>query len=99
MANISSTTRRVFLAEAVSLTLLAVGCKNRSFVCTNASSLSPSDEEARRAVAYVEPAADLSRSCDACQQWTSGDGECGGCKLLRGPIHPKATCKLFALRL
>ena len=88
-------------AQAGGLVTVAslVGCKEREFTCLPDAKLPEAEFKARNAVEYVERAADATRRCDACQHWQPGaDDGCGGCAVLRGPIHPLGTCRIFAQR-
>jgi hypothetical protein len=89
--------RRAFLAVSASLGAALLGCsKQREFACTQTQGLTPEQVQARTAAGYEEPASDSSRVCNLCQQWEErGSNQCGGCKLMRGPIHPQGTCRLF----
>jgi hypothetical protein len=92
--------RRSLLVSAGSL-MFAAGCKKASAApdsCAETSSLSTDERAVRVSLGYSDRAADASKACRSCQQWVepSTDGACGGCKLLKGPIHPAGTCKAFA---
>lgn len=90
------TSRRDFLHSGALLALALVGCRSRGFDCNKSSGLSTSDVKARDDTQYVEPSPTPSTACDICQYWIDGNANsCGGCRLLRGPIHPKGTCRLF----
>jgi hypothetical protein len=78
-------------------------CRRRSLdalACTDASSLGGEDSLARSATAYVDRTVDRSRSCATCQQYIEPTDSCacGACKLLKGPVHPMGTCKLYSTR-
>ncbi|HVU01873.1 MAG TPA: hypothetical protein VHE30_08980 [Polyangiaceae bacterium] len=95
------TSRRRFLLS--SLAVLGAGeigaCKNREasgFACTDLGGLPEADVAARTAMAYVERAPDGARECGRCVQFMGTYDGCGACKVIRGPIHPKGTCKIFA---
>jgi hypothetical protein len=62
--------------------------------------LSTEDVLARRKLAYADIANDARKACISCQQFVSPteDDQCGGCKILRGPIHPGGSCKAFVER-
>lgn len=80
-----------------------VGCKERQereFTCLPDAKLPEPEMKARNAVEYVERGTDASRHCDVCQHWQPGksDDACGGCAVLRGPIHPRGTCRVFTKR-
>jgi len=90
-------------AAGVALVISGVGCRRKTvapFACTESHGLSPDDAQARKTLGYAEPATDAARTCAACQQFVPApDGEtCGACKVLKGPIHPHGTCKVFAVK-
>ena len=100
MPDAGNTSRRAFLHGGALLALSMVGCRSRRFDCNDSSSLSPADTKARNEVLYVEAASTPSTACDVCQYWiNAGTNGCGGCRLLRGPIHPKGTCRLFVMKI
>jgi len=87
--------RRAFLSASGAMGLLMLGCK-KSLVCPSPGALSQHDRDERQGVGYVELATDPAKACSKCTQWVPSDPErCGGCKLVRGEIHPDATCRLF----
>jgi hypothetical protein len=81
--------------------VVAMGCK-RGFgppvTCDETKGLSPEERGARSALRYADRSPDPKKACEACTQWVpeSQEGSCGGCKLLKGPIHPGGTCRAFA---
>jgi hypothetical protein len=88
--------RRRFLAVSSCFGLSLLGCKQKSIECESDNSLSPIDREARAGVGYVLSADDPKKACRLCTYWISPAGDrCGGCKVLRGEIHPEGTCRLF----
>jgi hypothetical protein len=89
--------RRTFFHAGAGLALALLGCnKERDFACTQTNDLTAEEAQTRTAAGYEEPASDSSRVCNLCQQWQErSSNQCGGCKLMRGPIHPLGTCRLF----
>jgi hypothetical protein len=80
----------------------AAACKRETaaFSCAESAGLAPDEQSARATLAYVEPAADKARACASCQQFVPApsDGACGACKVLKGPVHPNGTCKVFTAK-
>jgi hypothetical protein len=80
----------------------AAACKKEmaAFSCSETAGLAPDEQSARTTLAYVEPAADKTRTCASCQQFVPApsDGACGSCKVLKGPVHPNGTCKVFTAK-
>ena len=100
MFDAGNTSRRAFLHCGALLVLSMVGCRSRGIDCNDSSTLSPVETKARNDALYVEPSSSPSTACDICQYWIKGSsGGCGGCQLLRGPIHPKGTCRLFVMKV
>lgn len=92
-------TRRGLLCGGGLVAVATFACQKREYSCMDASQLPAPDAQARGAIKYVDRAADPNRQCDACQHWRPADKDnCGGCAVVRGPIHPLGTCQLFAKR-
>ena len=49
----------------------------------------------RQTFAYQEKSPDPAKTCAKCHFWQApeGDGPCGGCTLVKGPINPQGTCR------
>ncbi len=95
--------RRRTLLVSLGGALVASGCKRAAGVpatCPETPQLPEAEHATRAALGYVEHSPDPSKACQACQQWVAAtsEGACGGCKLLKGPIHPEGTCKVFTLK-
>ena len=98
--------RRVFLSvistvgAAASTGLLAAcgGNKPKEFTCTDESALAPADKTLRQSVKYVDKSQEPGKKCGNCLQYTkeAAAGQCGGCKVVKGPIHPEGYCTLWA---
>ena len=75
-----------------------VAC-SRGPKCDDTSGLSPEDVKTRTDVAYVEHSLEAAKRCDVCIQFVGGSpGGCGTCKVVKGPINPAGTCKLFVAK-
>jgi hypothetical protein len=90
--------RRLMLGSAaLGTTLVSVGCK-RSETCPP-SQLSPEDAKLRETLHYTDHSPDPQKLCNGCQQYLPNtDADCGGCKLMKGPIHPAGSCTLFSAK-
>ena len=92
--------RRDALRGGVVVSLVIVGCKGERTppICTDTKGLSPDDAKVRETLAYQDRAPDKTKSCDHCAQFVEPPSAdvCGGCKVLKGPISPAGTCKVFA---
>jgi hypothetical protein len=95
--------RRGFIGVVAGLAGTSViGCKKsaavESLACTDVSTLAEPDRTAREAVGYADRCAETAKQCEACRYFVSASAGCGGCKLVRGPVHPMGTCRVFAPR-
>lgn len=64
--------------------------------CLDTSGLTADESAQRNAAAYAEQAMDASKRCALCVQFVPGQpNACGSCKVVKGPINPDGTCKLF----
>lgn len=93
--------RREALRGSIALGgLVVLGCKGKqpAPICTDSSGLSSEDAAARRTLQYVDHATDEARACERCTQFikAQSDGSCGSCRVIKGPISPAGSCKLFA---
>lgn len=86
----------LFSAAAVVPGFLGSAC-SRKPSCEDVTGLSPAEVAVRRdTAAYVEVATDPAKKCSACAQYEAkGPNACGGCKVVKGPINPEGSCKLF----
>ncbi len=105
MSRSALATRRQLLRGVITLPVLAVipsalgACGGGGPRCTDESSLSTADRDARRGARYEDRATDATRACSGCSFFTSAGAEaCGSCSVVRGPINPGGTCTLFAAR-
>jgi hypothetical protein len=90
--------RRLLLGSALlGATLVTAACK-RSETCPP-SQLSPEDSKLREKLKYTDRSPDPQKLCNGCQQYLPNpDADCGGCKLMKGPIHPAGYCTLFSAK-
>jgi hypothetical protein len=87
--------RRLLLSStALALPTWLVGCK-KELACTDTSGLTPDEANARTQVmAYVDRSMDASKTCGGCQLFKpAGEGQCGACQVVKGPINPLGNCK------
>ncbi len=88
-------TRRALFVGAAGF---VVGCRAAvPIACIDTSGLTPEDIEPRKTLAYADTAADPAKTCASCKQYLAPPkaGDCGTCKLVKGPIHPRGFCKAF----
>lgn len=94
-------------ALRISLTVLgaggaafaAMGCGKKELACTDTSALSADDVSARTALAYVDKSPDAAKMCSGCMQFIpAAPDQCGGCKVVKGPINPAGYCKVWGAK-
>lgn len=90
--------RRSLLTDAAcALAAAAFGSSCSKKAPSKCTAASDDDAQARVALAYVDTTPIASKTCDGCRQWVGerAAGQCGGCKILGGPIHPNGYCRSF----
>lgn len=94
--------RKTLLASAAfGAAGVLAACKKdepKALTCTDTAGLTPQEIEARTTLGYVDKAPDATKKCSGCALYNPAPaaGSCGGCKALKGPIHPDGWCKSFA---
>ena len=92
--------RRLLLYSASSVTLvsLTLACQKAPPAICTSSSLTADDLKMRATLGYADKATDPGRPCVKCQQYLPAPAadQCGGCKLMKGPVHPNGSCNVFA---
>jgi len=65
--------------------------------CNDVSALSPDELRTRNEIAkYVDRSMEAAKRCSACVQFIpAAPKQCGGCKVVKGPISPDGGCILF----
>ena len=75
------------------------GCGKKELSCSSTTGLTPADIQTRTALQYVDHAADPAKPCRSCRLFRSaGEAACGGCEVVKGPIHPGGSCSAWAAR-
>ncbi len=90
--------RRRDVVRLGALLALVPACKrNAVFSCLDETGLSSEESLARKIVEYSDVSTQAGKECINCSQYVKppGDG-CGGCKLVKGPVHPHGYCKIWA---
>lgn len=93
--------RRTFVAMLTTFSgAAALGCRKKQpeFTCTDVSALTEVDRNARSTMMYVDRSQNPDKECAHCVQYVEADEGCGTCKIVRGPVHPRGTCKSFAAK-
>lgn len=80
---------------------LLAGCKKPELACTDTAGLSADEVTARATLKYVDRSADPAKICSGCQQYKAPQmtGACGGCVVVKGPIHPDGGCNVWAKKI
>lgn len=71
-----------------------------TFACTDTSGLTDIEKTQREGTGYVDISTMPDRNCLNCNFWQSGEvaDSCGVCQVVKGPIHPKGYCNLWAAK-
>jgi hypothetical protein len=74
------------------------GAEAAPFTCTDTAGLSEAELGARMEAEYVDKSPVAGKDCKGCALYNkaASAGTCGGCKVVKGPIHPNGYCKLWA---
>ncbi len=92
---------QVLGATSVFSTVLAAcggGGKSEPDSCSDVSGLSEADKTSRSALQYVDKSPQADKLCKNCQlfQPAPEPSQCGGCQVVKGPIHPNGYCTAWA---
>ena len=90
----------VYLAVVGSMPIALSACTTPKFRCGNVSGLSEGDLELRSALEYQDGSPHgEQQSCSNCAFYKVGkENQCGGCTLVKGPIHPLGYCNSWAAK-
>ena len=95
----SRLSRRSLLAEAASAlaVLGASACSKAPDSCNDPNRIKPEQRAIRDALGYTEPTTEPGKTCAKCGQYQAPEkmSDCGGCKVLPGPVHPNGYCRAF----
>lgn len=91
---------RLLAAAPCAAALSACGKKTEPDSCQDVSALSDGEKSARSALQYTDRSMLKDKHCNICNFWKppADPAQCGGCQLVRGPVHPKGYCNSFAPR-
>jgi hypothetical protein len=92
------TTLKVLLAVPLATGVLsACGKKTEPDSCQDVAGLSDADKATRTSLSYTDRAPEKDRHCSVCTYWqpAKDPAECGGCTLVKGPIHPNGFCTAY----
>ena len=62
--------------------------------CTDVSGLTDAEKNMRTTLKYVAKSPEAEKNCVNCGLWVEPEAgaECGGCQVVKGPIHPEGYC-------
>lgn len=95
-------TRREALRGGLSIAagaagLMVLGCDKKELSCTDTAGLSAQELQTRSSLGYVDVTPDPAKPCETCQFYVAAaPDKCGGCSVVKGPIHPRGYCKSWA---
>ncbi len=91
--------RRLLLLQGTSLlgVLGVVACQKGPQSCTDVSKLTEAEKSTRTTLGYEDFSREAGKTCMKCSQYTDPPAadQCGGCKVLPGPVHPNGYCRVF----
>ena len=96
------TRRRVLgvlaVAPLAATALAACSKKDAPDSCQDTTGLSDADKGTRTTLQYTDRAPSSDKQCHVCSfyQPAPEPTKCGGCTLVKGPIHPNGYCTAFA---
>jgi hypothetical protein len=81
-------------APIVSVLVAACGKKDAPDSCQDVSALSDAEKTARTALQYTDTSPHPDKVCSGCNlyQPPADASQCGGCQVVKGPIHPRGYC-------
>lgn len=91
--------RLALIVPAVGAGTLFVACSKKAN-CTDEAGLSPDEKRLRNETAkYVDQTMEANKRCSGCLQFIAAEpGQCGGCKVVKGPINPDGYCILYVAK-
>ena len=101
MAKRAGPNRREMMGRAFSALAVLTGSvacrKEKALVCDGLPGLEPADVQLRTTLEYKDKSPQPERECLNCSLYLPAPaaGTCGTCKVVKGPIHPHGTCKIF----
>lgn len=81
-------------APVVMAAFSACSKKSESLTCTDVSALSEAEKAARSALQYTDKSPKPNERCENCMHFQppASAGQCGGCAIIKGPVHPQGYC-------
>lgn len=83
----------------VGTNLFLSACGSPALDCTSTAGLSAEDIATRTANQYVDRSMDAGKNCANCNFYQAAAANaCGGCTVVKGPINPAGTCRLWVAK-
>lgn len=91
------TRREILHGLTVGAVALIGGCKSRSKMpssCKDVTGLTDAQKTVRKELGYVDRTTNAKQTCANCSLYVkpAQPDRCGGCEIMKGPIHPLGTC-------
>ena len=105
--SVDRSSRREFLRGTVAASALIpaamlLGCGKKAPSCngdTQLSGLSDADRSARGVLKYQDQSPEPAKNCANCLQFVAAaEGQCGTCKVVKGPVAPQGYCTTWAAK-
>jgi hypothetical protein len=77
------------------------GDKSGPESCNDVSALSDAEKAARSALQYVDKSPYPDKKCKLCNLYlpAAEASQCGGCQVVKGPVHPEGYCTAFVKKV
>lgn len=74
--------------------------KHATISCNDTTGLTAGEVQLRTVLAYADISPEAGKACARCIQFLPGPtpDACGGCKILKGPVNPKGSCRSFIVK-
>lgn len=88
-------------AAAFGVALQGCGKKDKPDSCTDVTGLSEGEKAARGAMQYTDSTPHPDKRCSGCNLYRPAvdPSQCGGCQVLKGPIHPDGHCTSWVAKI
>lgn len=82
------------------LTGLSACSKHKAISCVAVDGLSVEEILPRNKLLYADVAPDPAKTCSTCQQFVAplSEDQCGSCKIMKGPVNPRGSCKSYVAK-
>ncbi|HEY3498327.1 MAG TPA: hypothetical protein VGK73_26715 [Polyangiaceae bacterium] len=90
--------RLLYSAASTALAGAILACQKSPPATCPAGALTPDEINVRTTLGYTDHTPEPGKPCVKCTQYVPAPSadQCGTCKIMKGPIHPKGYCRAFA---